>query len=131
VLRLVPASALKYLMAAGYPQAARRAIVEMHRQVGELKLDRAGLARRGLLVRHLVMPGGIAGTREIMDFLAREVSPRTCVNIMDQYHPSWRAADGSYVELERPVSDVEYQEAIGAARRAGLRRIDDRHGCWV
>jgi putative pyruvate formate lyase activating enzyme len=77
-------TALKYLLAKDYPEAARRVIKEMHRQVGELKMDEHGLARRGVLVRHLVMPGGIGGTREIMEFPAREVSPHTYVNIMAQ-----------------------------------------------
>ncbi len=121
-----PATALKYLMAAGYPEAARRAILEMHRQVGVLKVDRNGLARRGLLVRHLVMPGGIAGTREIMEFLAREVSPSTYVNIMDQYHPAWKVPSGGYAEIDRPITEEEYQEALSAARLAGLHRLDDR-----
>ncbi len=121
-----PAVALKYLMAAGYPEAARRAILEMHRQVGDLVLDENGLARRGLLVRHLVLPGGIAGTRDIMEFLAREVSPHTYVNIMDQYHPAWKAASGGYREIDRPITEQEYQEAISAARLAGLHRLDDR-----
>ena len=120
------AAALKYLMAAGYPEAARRAILEMHRQVGDLQLDEDGLARRGLLVRHLVMPGGIAGTRDIMEFLAREVSPATYVNIMDQYHPAWKATSGEYHEIDRPITEQEYQEATSAARLAGLRRLDDR-----
>jgi len=121
-----PATALKYLMAAGYPEAARRAILEMHRQVEDLQLDENGLARRGLLVRHLVMPGGIAGTREIMEFLAREVSPQTYVNIMDQYHPAWKVTSGGYHEIDRPITEQEYREAITAARLAGLRRLDDR-----
>jgi len=121
-----PATALKYLMAAGYPEAARRAILEMHRQVGDLKLDEDGLARRGLLVRHLVMPGGIAGTRDIMEFLAREVSPHTYVNIMDQYHPAWKVTSGGYHEIDRPITEQEYREATTAARLAGLRRLDDR-----
>ena len=121
-----PAIALKYLMAAGYPEAARRAIVEMHRQVGELKLDRNGLARRGLLVRHLVLPGGIAGTREIMEFMSREVSRDTYVNIMDQYHPAHKASSGGYLEIDRPITEQEYQEALSAARLAGLYRLDDR-----
>jgi putative pyruvate formate lyase activating enzyme len=121
-----PAIALKYLMAAGYPEAARRAIVEMHRQVGELKLDRNGLARRGLLVRHLVLPGGIAGTREIMEFVSREVSRDTYVNIMDQYHPAHKASSGGYLEIDRPITEQEYQEALSAARLAGLYRLDDR-----
>ncbi len=121
-----PAAALRYLLAAGYPETARRAIVEMHRQVGDLVLDENGLARRGLLVRHLVMPRGIAGTRDIMEFLAREISPNTYVNIMDQYRPAWKVPSGGYGEIDRPITEQEYQEATSMARLAGLRRLDDR-----
>jgi putative pyruvate formate lyase activating enzyme len=121
-----PSAALKYLMAAGYPEAARRAVREMHRQVGDLRIDRNGLAIRGLLVRHLILPGGTAGTREIMEFLAKEVSPDTYVNLMDQYHPAWKAASGEYREIGRPITETEYQEAVSAARLAGIHRLDDR-----
>ena len=71
-----------------YPEIARRAVREMHRQVGDLVMNEAGVAQRGLLVRHLVMPDGLAGTREIMEFLAREISPNTYVNVMGQYRPA-------------------------------------------
>src|SRR5512139_904044 len=77
-----PGMSTKYLAARDYPEVARRAIKEMHRQVGELKIDEQGLAKRGVLVRHLVMPGGVAGTREIMKFIVREISLHTYVNVM-------------------------------------------------
>lgn len=118
--------ALKYLLAKDYPEAARRAIKEMHRQVGELKLDENGLAKRGVLVRHLVMPGAVAGTREIMKFLAREVSPHTYVNVMAQYYPAGKVSREKYAEINRGITAQEYADAIVAARKAGLYRFDER-----
>jgi putative pyruvate formate lyase activating enzyme len=105
-----------------YPSVNRQAVREMHRQVGELRLDKNGIALRGLLVRHLVLPEGLAGTRDTLGFLAREISLNTYVNIMDQYHPCYRADD--YLPLNRRLRDGEYQEAIQAARILGLHRLD-------
>jgi len=107
-----------------YREVACRAVKEMHRQVGNLALDGQGLARRGLLVRHLVMPGGLAGTREVMRFLAREVSPDTYVNIMPQYRPEGRAS--CYGEIDRPLTLAEWREAVATAREEGLLRFDER-----
>jgi putative pyruvate formate lyase activating enzyme len=121
-----PAAALLYLKARDYPEAARRAIREMHRQVGVLKLDEDGLAKRGVLVRHLVMPGGVAGTGSIMEFLSRELSPDTYVNVMDQYRPAWRVSAEKYAPIARRISSGEYDDALAAARRAGLHRFDER-----
>lgn len=121
-----PQIALKYLLAKDYPEAARRAIKEMHRQVGELKMDENGLAKRGVLVRHLVMPGGLAGTREVMEFLAREVSPHTYVNMMAQYHPAGRVRAEKFPEINRRIAAREFAEALEAARRTGLHRFDER-----
>ncbi|MBI3359790.1 MAG: radical SAM protein [Chloroflexi bacterium] len=118
--------ALTYLLAKDYPDAARRAIEEMHRQVGELKVDERGLAKRGVLVRHLVMPGKIEGTREIMEFLAREVSPDTYVNIMSQYRPEGRVTAEKFGEINRRITTQEYEEAVAAAEDAGLYRFDER-----
>src|SRR5262249_31761647 len=87
-----------YVKAKDYPEAARRNLREMHRQVGPLKLDERGLAKRGVLVRHLVMPGEIAGTESIMQFLASEISPDTYVNVMDQYYPAGRVSEAQFVE---------------------------------
>ena len=117
---------LKYLLAKDYPPAARAAVREMHRQVGDLKLDEKGLARRGLLVRHLVMPVGIAGSGEIMRFLATEISPHTYVNVMDQYYPAGRVSGTKFAEINRPTSSREYRQALAAARAAGLWRFDSR-----
>jgi len=119
---------LKYVRARDYPEVARAAIREMHRQVGDLVMDDAGLARRGLLVRHLVMPGGIAGTREIMRFLAEEISRDTYVNVMDQYYPAGRVSREKFSEINRPISAAEYAEAIRVTREAGLHRLDRRRG---
>jgi putative pyruvate formate lyase activating enzyme len=107
-----------------YPAIARQAVKEMHRQVGDLVMDESGVARRGLLVRHLVLPDHLAGTREIMGFLAREVSPLTYVNVMGQYRPCGRA--GEHPSLGRFLTGSEYEEAQDLAREAGLTRLDHR-----
>jgi putative pyruvate formate lyase activating enzyme len=121
-----PELSLRYLKAKDYAEAARRAIKEMHRQVGPLKLDENGLAKRGVLVRHLVMPGGIAGTAEIMRFLAGEVSPDTYVNVMAQYYPAGKVGDEKYAEINRRTTNSEYLEAVWLAQEAGLWRFDER-----
>ncbi len=118
-----PAKAKRYLKTDKYPEAARAAIREMHRQVGDLVIDANGLARRGLLVRHLVMPGALDDTREIMQFLAREISPHTYVNIMAQYHPAGKVGANRYPELNRRVTAREMQLAYQYAREAGLYRF--------
>ncbi|MBI4965700.1 MAG: radical SAM protein [Desulfomonile tiedjei] len=109
-----------------YPEIVHHAILEMHRQVGDLELDSRGIATRGLLVRHLVMPNELAGTREAMRFLAKEVSANTYVNIMDQYRPCGRAFDQP--EINRSVNHQEYVEAIGMAQQEGITRLDERVG---
>jgi len=105
-----------------YVAVSRAAVREMHRQVGDLVLDERGLARRGLLVRHLVLPGGISGTGRVMRFLASEISADTWVNVMDQYRPCHRAFE--HPELARRTTHEEHAAALAAARRAGLRRLD-------
>jgi putative pyruvate formate lyase activating enzyme len=105
-----------------YPQINQAAVLEMHRQVGDLVVDEDGLARRGLLVRHLVMPNRIAGTDAVLKFLAEEVSPSTYINLMDQYHPCYRAGD--FPELDRPITSPEFREALNVARSYGLKRLD-------
>lgn len=111
-------------MAGDYRERALEAFREMHRQVGDLEMDESGVAVRGLLVRHLVMPGGIAGTGEVMRFLASEISRHTYVNVMDQYHPCWEAQKTP--EINRRITREEYEEALEAARKAGLYRLDSR-----
>jgi putative pyruvate formate lyase activating enzyme len=100
------------------------ALREMHRQVGDLEVDENGVAVRGLLVRHLVMPGGVAGTAEVMRFLAGEISRDTYVNVMDQYRPCWEA--NKTPAINRRITLEEYEQALEAARQAGLHRLDDR-----
>ncbi len=115
--------ARRYVKAPNYPEAARRAIRAMHEQVGELVFDENGLALRGVLLRHLVMPGGIAGTREIMEWVARELSPNTFVNLMAQYFPAGKVSGKEYVEIDRRITDDEFQEAIATACSAGLNNV--------
>jgi putative pyruvate formate lyase activating enzyme len=118
-----PGLSLRYVKAKDYPEAARRNILEMHRQVGALKVDESGLAKRGVLLRHLVMPGDIAGTESIMRFVAEEISPDTYVNVMDQYHPAGRVAGAQFVEIDRRITPAEHRQALEAARSAGLWRV--------
>lgn len=106
----------------GYPQMNRAAVREMHRQVGDLQLDESGVAQRGLLVRHLVLPNRLAGTEEVVRFLAQEVSTNTYLNIMAQYHPCYKAFD--IPQLARPVNRQEFSEAIDLAHQQGLFRLD-------
>jgi putative pyruvate formate lyase activating enzyme len=116
--------ARKYSRAPDYPEVARRAIKEMHRQVGNLVIDANGLARRGLLIRHLVMPEEIAGTPAVMQWIADELSPETYVNLMAQYHPAGKVSRSDHAEINRPVTPAEYQRALHAAWRAGLKRVE-------
>ncbi len=106
-----------------YPEVARRGIREMHRQVGDLVLDGRGVAVRGLLVRHLVLPGRLAGSAHIIRFLAEQVSANTCVNVMDQYHPDHLAYGKP--PLDRYVTREEYLEVRRMAEEAGLRMVED------
>jgi putative pyruvate formate lyase activating enzyme len=105
-----------------YPEVARRALIEMHRQVGDLIIGPDGLARRGVLLRHLVLPGGRAGTADVMDFVANSVSRQTYVNVMPQYRPCGRA--GEVEGLETKLDPEDYRKALEATRRAGIRRLD-------
>jgi putative pyruvate formate lyase activating enzyme len=107
-----------------YPRANQAAIKEMHRQVGDLQMDERGVAQRGLLVRHLVLPNRLAGTEEVVRFLAQEVSRDTYLNIMAQYHPCHKAFD--LPRLSRRITDKEFSEAVDLAHRYGLNRLD-RH----
>jgi putative pyruvate formate lyase activating enzyme len=116
--------ARRYLKRADYPEIARASIAEMHRQVGLLVLDDAGLARRGVLLRHLVMPGLADETEAILRWIAEELGPGTYVNVMAQYRPAGRV-DGEYRELGRRIHREEYEQAFSLARELGLR-IDER-----
>lgn len=117
-----------YMAAEDYPDVARAAVKEMYRQVGALKFDENGLALRGLLVRHLVMPNRVASTREICRFIANEVSRDTYINIMDQYRPEGRVLKlpEKYNDISRSTNRAEYEEGLRIAREEGLYRFDVR-----
>ena len=119
-------TALRLSGAPAYPAHACEAVREMHRQVGDLARGPDGIARRGLLVRHLVLPGGLAGTPEVMRFIADEISRETYVNVMGQYRPCHRAAE--LPGLDRRITAEEFDEAIADARTAGLHRLAGRGG---
>jgi putative pyruvate formate lyase activating enzyme len=118
------ASAARLAKAKDYPTRARAAIKEMHRQVGDLIINDKGVAERGLLVRHLVMPGGLTETGHILHFLAEEISKDTYVNVMDQYRPCGLAH--KYPPLDRRTRHDEYQAAMKLAEEAGLKRLDSK-----
>ncbi len=108
--------------AADYPEVAASVIKEMHRQVGILQTDKRGIAQRGLIIRHLVMPENIAGTNRFVRWVAQELSVDTYVNIMEQYHPAHKAHD--YPELSRRITRGEWLQAMTWAREAGLHNLD-------
>lgn len=112
----------RFCKARDYPEVAMKAIKEMHRQVGDLVMNNHGIAERGLIVRHLIMPNELAGTRKVMHFLANEISKNTYVNIMDQYHPCGLAH--KYPEINRRITTEEFSNAINIAREEGLTRLD-------
>jgi len=118
------ALARKYSKVRNYVEANRVAVKEMHRQVGDLVLDGHGIAQRGLLVRHLVMPHGIGGTGQVLQFLANEISRNTYLNLMDQYQPCHHADE--FPQLERPITREQYREALALAAAHGLTRLDRR-----
>jgi putative pyruvate formate lyase activating enzyme len=116
-----------YLVASDYAEAARAVLAEMHAQVGELKVDEQGLALRGLLVRHLVMPGLLDDSREIMRWIAAVLSRDTYVNVMDQYYPAYKAeTESRFASINRHLHDGELEEALEYAQSAGLWRLDRR-----
>jgi putative pyruvate formate lyase activating enzyme len=103
-----------------YPQVIKSVLKEMHRQVGDLVMDSRGIAERGLLIRHLVMPQGLAGTEEVMRFIAEELSPQSYVNIMAQYRPVYKAVE--FQDVNRGITPSEFYEAVEIARRRGIHR---------
>jgi len=117
--------ARRYSKVRNYVEVNFAAVKEMHRQVGDLQLDANGIAQRGLLVRHLVLPANIAGTDKVLAFLAEEISTNTYLNLMDQYYPCYRADD--YPLLARPITRAEYDQALHLAQHYGLHRLDQRH----
>jgi putative pyruvate formate lyase activating enzyme len=115
-----------YLMAEDYPDAARAALKEMHRQVGELVVDADGIAQRGVLLRHLVMPGQLDETRAIFEWIATQLSPNTYVNVMDQYRPAGKVHASWFGEINRRVTPAELRQAREIAHEVGLTRLDER-----
>lgn len=115
-----------HLRAENYPDAARVAIRAMHRQVGPLVVGRHGLADRGLIIRHLVMPGCLDETSAILRWIAEELGRDSYVNLMDQYYPAGKVSAEQYPELNRRVTSHEFREAREIARALGLRRLDAR-----
>ncbi len=112
-----------------YPEIARNALIEMHRQVGDLTLDENGIATHGLLIRHLVLPNGLAGTREIMQFIATDISTNSYVNIMAQYRPCGKAYE---IEgLSARLTPKEFETAYQAAIEEGITRLDQPKHVFV
>jgi putative pyruvate formate lyase activating enzyme len=105
-----------------YVEVNQTAVKEMHRQVGDLALDEKGLAQRGLLIRHLVLPGNLAGSEKVLAFIANEISRNTYLNLMDQYRPCYRADE--YPPLDRAITAEEFRAALALAEKYGLRRLD-------
>ena len=125
-----PNVAQRYSKVRNYPAVNQAALKEMHRQVGDLTMDDREVAQRGLLVRHLVLPDGLAGTAQVVRFLRDEISPNTYINVMAQYRPCYRAHE--LPPLDRSITNQEYAEAVRLAQEAGLR-LDERRPrlLWV
>jgi len=115
-------NARRYSRISNYPRINQAAVREMHRQVGDLVVDPDGLAIRGLLIRHLVLPNNLAGSAQIMKFIAQEISTNTYVNIMDQYYPSYRAK--AFPMINRRIHPEEFTAAVKSAQEVGLNRLD-------
>jgi len=113
-------AAKRFCNAPDFPDVVRSVLKEMYRQVGDLKMDSRGITERGLLIRHLVMPHGLAGTENAMRFIAHELSPHSYVNIMAQYRPVYQAVE--IPDLNRSVTMEEFGEAVEIARKHGLYR---------
>jgi putative pyruvate formate lyase activating enzyme len=115
-------TAFKYSGIEGYFDVNKRAVKEMHRQTGDLIIDERGIARRGLIIRHLVLPNGLANSEKVIKFIAEELSKNTYLNIMDQYRPCYRADE--YPELSRRITNKEWEEVVRLALKYGIKRID-------
>lgn len=120
--------ALRYSKIPTYPAVNQAAVREMQHQVGDLQLNARGIATRGLLVRHLLLPNNLAGSTEIFRFLAEEISTNVYLNLMDQYHPAHLAAQ--HPQLNRRISAQEYRQAKEAAQKAGITRLDEPTRRW-
>jgi len=121
-------TAHRYSRIRDYVAINQAAVKEMHRQVGDLELDSSGIAKRGLLIRHLVLPGLLDETEKVLAFIAKELSPNSYLNLMDQYHPCYHAEN--FPPLDRPLSRDEYRKARQLADRYGLKRLDQRHALF-
>jgi len=121
-----PDQAERYLKARDYPEVARARIAEMQRQVGELMFNEEGLAQRGVLVRHLVMPGALEETEAILGWLREAIGPRVYVNLMDQYYPAGRVSNQHYPEINRRLTPEEFAHVRRLATCLGLERLDER-----
>jgi putative pyruvate formate lyase activating enzyme len=124
------ATALRLSKAENYPDAATAGIREMHRQVGDLVIGPDGLAERGLLVRHLVLPGKKDETRAVLEWIASELGANTYVNLMDQYQPAYRVRGDDYAEIGRRISRHEFRDVVDIALSLGLERLEDRPAAW-
>lgn len=113
--------ASKFSKAPLYADEAKKAVLEMQRQVGDLVTDENGVAVKGLIIRHLVLPENLAGTKDVMEFIANEISPDAYVNLMDQYRPLYDAYE--HKGLSRQITAKEFEEAVKMAMDAGLRRL--------
>lgn len=122
-----PGVAKRFSNAPDYPEVAKTALKEMHRQVGDLQMDSQGIAQRGLLIRHLVLPDDLAGTSEAMKFISEELSVNSYVNVMNQYRPEYKAFE--YPPLDRSITRDEFLKASMIARDKGIKRLD-RAGCF-
>jgi len=114
----------RFCSAPDYQEVAQGALKEMHRQVGDLVMDNDGTALRGVIVRHLVMPGNAGGTKEVLGFLSKEISKHTYVNLMDQYRPCGKADQDGFIN--RRITGQEFRDAVNSAKKAGLVRLDPR-----
>jgi putative pyruvate formate lyase activating enzyme len=118
-------TAQRFCNAPDYPEIVKSALREMHRQTGDLVVDQRGIARRGLIIRHLVLPENLAGTDEAMRFVSEEISKDSYINVMDQYRPAYHS--GNFPPLDRRITSQEYAEALNLAKKYGLKRLDG----WV
>lgn len=116
--------ARQYSRVRDYVTVNQAAVREMHRQVGDLIMNQDGISQRGLLARHLVLPGGLADSEPVLAFIASEISPHTYVNLMDQYHPCYRADE--HPPLDRTLRPREFSQVVALAEHYGLRRLDHR-----
>jgi putative pyruvate formate lyase activating enzyme len=127
VKMFTPDRARRYLAKRDYAEVVRHSVKEMHRQVGDLRFDEQGMARRGLIVRHLMMPGMLEETEAVLRFVAEELGPGTYVNLMAQYYPAGKVGrDERYADIDRGVSGAEFRDALALAAELGLRRLDPR-----